>query len=402
MATGGIYMKEVSKYLQEMDTDSTYAEINDIGIEIDDSDVRERFFRKAYEKMGDDKEDDEIKKHDGLDWWECQICGNKFEWQENKQPLECDVNQGGCGKNIENTNFEGLTGIYTYFNTISGTKPTFVPRKLAEDITNDMDFLTTIDTEEIYYYDDGHYQRHGEQKIREIGQDKLKDESRRNRLKETVEFIKNSTYTDREELYNNKYIVLENGVYDLEEDEFKEHDPDIKCLVKLPIEYDEDVGCPMIKDFIGDVVHDDDMVVIQEIIGYCLDKKQSLRKSFMFLGDGANGKSTLLNLIIRFLGRENVSGVQLQQLTKNRFVTADIFGKLANIFNDLPAKKLYGTGIFKSLSGDDEMIRAERKNRDEFYFDNTATLLFSANQLPETSDMTDGFFDRWVDRKSVV
>ncbi len=214
-------MEVVSEHLDEVDDDSTYAEINNIGIDIDDDDIREIFFRKAYEKLEDDKEEDEIEKHDGLDWWRCQRCGNEFEWQENKQPLECDVNQGGCGKDINNTNFEALTGIYTYFNTTSGTKPTFVPRKLAEDIMDEMDFLTTIDTEEIYYYDDGHYQRHGEQKIREIGQDKLKDESRRNRLKETVEYIKNTTYTDREELYNNKYIVLENGVYDLEEDEFK-------------------------------------------------------------------------------------------------------------------------------------------------------------------------------------
>ncbi len=167
-------------------------------------------------------------------------------------------------------------------------------------------------------------------------------------------------------------------------------------MIKVPIEYDEDAECPKIKDFIGDVVHDDEIPVIQEIIGYCLSKKQFLEKSFMFLGGGANGKSTLLNLIITFLGEENVSGVQLQQLTSNRFVTADIFGKLANIFNDLPGKKLYGTGIFKSLTGGDKNIRAERKNRDEFYFNNTATLIFSANELPETSDMSDGFFRRWV------
>jgi len=60
-----------------------------------------------------------------------------------------------------------------------------------------------------------------------------------------------------------------------------------------------------------------------------------------------------------FLGPENVASVGLHQLD-DRFATADLYGVLANIFADLDARALRASGIFKSITGGDQ-IRAERK-----------------------------------------
>jgi len=117
----------------------------------------------------------------------------------------------------------------------------------------------------------------------------------------------------------------------------------------------------------------------------------------MFVGDGHNGKSTLLNLVTRFLGEENVSHIPLQQLAsdQHKFVRIHLMGKLANIYADIPKISLSETGYFKVLTGDDR-ITADRKFKKQIEFWNRAKLIFSANELPPVTDNTYAFWRRWL------
>lgn len=115
----------------------------------------------------------------------------------------------------------------------------------------------------------------------------------------------------------------------------------------------------------------------------------------MLVGSGANGKTTFLNIIIKVLGRHNCSFRSLQELMENRFAPADLYGKLANIYDDLPPTKLTKTGLFKMLVSGGE-IQAEKKFRNPFKFRNYAKLVFSANKIPTTIDDTQAFFRRWI------
>ncbi len=60
----------------------------------------------------------------------------------------------------------------------------------------------------------------------------------------------------------------------------------------------------------------------------------------------------------------------------------ECFGKLANIFTDLPSKNIEDTGIFKALTGEDYLMGV-RKNKNPFSFRSTARLLFSCNKIPK-------------------
>jgi len=73
-------------------------------------------------------------------------------------------------------------------------------------------------------------------------------------------------------------------------------------------------------------------------MGYCLIKHNRLQKDLMCVGDEDNGKSVMLKIISRLLGRENISSKTLHSLVNDRFATADLYGKLADIFADLSAK----------------------------------------------------------------
>ena len=84
------------------------------------------------------------------------------------------------------------------------------------------------------------------------------------------------------------------------------------------------------------------------------------------------------------------------QALDDRFSTFQLFGKLANIFADLPAQNLKDTGTFKAITGED-YIMGERKHKDGFSFKPFARLLFSCNNIPKNyADRSDGFYRRLI------
>jgi len=79
----------------------------------------------------------------------------------------------------------------------------------------------------------------------------------------------------------------------------------------------------------------------------------------------------------------------------DRFAKADLYGKMANIGGDLPAKDLSDTAAFRNLTGGDDN-RAQEKYRNAFNFRNKAKMFFSANVLPRSPDDTYAYYSRWI------
>jgi putative DNA primase/helicase len=148
--------------------------------------------------------------------------------------------------------------------------------------------------------------------------------------------------------------------------------------------------------FLKGILPEEEMSLMQEIFGYLLIPVNKAQKSFVFVGAPNAGKSTLLSIAQEILlGSDNVSNIPWQSLS-DRFKTAELFGKLANIFADLPSKSVDDNGMFKALTGED-YITAERKNKDPFSFRPYARLLFSCNEIPKNyGDRSDGFYRRLV------
>ena len=119
------------------------------------------------------------------------------------------------------------------------------------------------------------------------------------------------------------------------------------------------------------------------------------QKAALAVGPGDNGKSTFLDAVIRFLGRENVSNLALQRLEADKFAVVRLLGKLANVCADLPSDHLVGTSTFKALTGGDRLT-AERKFQGSFEFSPFARLLFSTNHYPTSKDASHAFFRRWL------
>jgi putative DNA primase/helicase len=271
----------------------------------------------------------------------------------------------------------------------------FIPKLLAEAIMNQHYFLTMMDNQDLFVYVGGFYQPYGEIFIKKRCKDLLLDEYRKNRAGEVIEYIKVSTLTGRREEPPN-LVPLENGILDLDTMELKPYSPDLMFFNKIPVKYNPEATCPKIDKFHSEITNgEEDIKILVEMIGFCLYRDYFIAKALMLVGGGANGKSTWLSLVKRFLGPENVSGRSLQDLEEHRFAKADLHTKLANIYADLPDKALHRTGMFKMSTGRD-IITAERKFGQPFNFVSYDKLFYSANKVPEVYDDTTAFFRRWI------
>ena len=206
-----------------------------------------------------------------------------------------------------------------------------------------------------------------------------------------------STYVNRSDFDTDIDVInTEDCILNLHTLEVKPHSPDYLSLVKIPVKYDPEAKCPKISEFFNQVVGPEDIPVVIQMIGYCLYRTWIYQKSFMLYGrTGSNGKGVLLSVIEALLGRHNCSHRSLQDLDINRFATADLYGKYANIFGDLKSTKLLETGNFKVMTAGDA-VSAEHKFAQPFTFRNYAKMIFSANLIPESEDKTDAFYRRWV------
>lgn len=82
-------------------------------------------------------------------------------------------------------------------------------------------------------------------------------------------------------------------------------------------------------------------------------------------------------------------------MSDNEYKQAELFGKVVNIFADLPAKGIKDNGYLKAATGNDR-ISARRPYGQVFEFYNKAKFVFSTNGLPDnySKDTSDAFYNR--------
>lgn len=193
------------------------------------------------------------------------------------------------------------------------------------------------------------------------------------------------------------HINFLNGMLDWKTGEMVEHDPLFGSTVQLPVEYRPDLEptCPRFDAFLADVLHEDYVTLAWEMIGYLMFSGNPQQVAFMLTGNGGNGKGTLLRVIQKLLGDANVANESLDQLNNSNFSAVNLYGMIANIAGDIDATYQESTANFKKLTGED-MIGAERKYGARFKFESWAVPIFSANKIPGSADVTDGYLRRWI------
>lgn len=272
----------------------------------------------------------------------------------------------------------------------------FLPGILAEKMAKEKPVFYAA--ESFFIYEDGVYKEVNQLVIENIVREQMIPRyTKLSQITDATGQWKMQVLKDICELNPNPYIInVKNGLYNVLEDTLTEHTEDYLSTVQLQVNYSPGADCPRFIQYLHESVDDDQIPLIQEMLGYFLIPVNHAQKCFVIVGKGGTGKSQLLLLINDILlGRMNVSNVTWQALNE-RFKTAELFGKLANIFADLPSKNIDDNGIFKALVGED-FLTVERKNKNPFSFQSFARLLFSCNSIPRNyGDKSDAFYRRLV------
>lgn len=247
---------------------------------------------------------------------------------------------------------------------------------------------------QIWRYADGVWKNDGEEEVIRRVQLLLGENSRRTHSDNILHFMK----AGQVNLYGlgpSEYLNCRNGMLRLSDLNFFRHDPEFFSTVQLETNWNPDAKCPIVDNFFSEMVYDDTVNLMWEVIGVCIYLGLGPQRGIFIRGGGRNGKGTVLRLIRALIPEQYVSTVEVQKLATDTFAAAELFGKILNVVGDLSPKAMADTAIFKMLTGEDS-INAQRKYGQPFSFTSQATLLFAANELPQSTDDTEGFFSRML------
>lgn len=195
-----------------------------------------------------------------------------------------------------------------------------------------------------------------------------------------------------------RYIGFRNGVLDVVTMTMQPYSPETVLTNIIPWDYVPDAYDELTDRTLNKLACGDESIraLLEECVGYCFYRRNELGKAFILTGDRANGKSTFLDMVKNVLGERNIAALDLKELG-DRFNTAMIFGKLANIGDDIGDDFLQGSQVamFKKVATGNR-IKGEYKGQTPFEFNPYVKMLFSANDIPRMRDKTGAVLRRLV------
>ncbi|PPK76925.1 P4 family phage/plasmid primase-like protein [Methylobacter tundripaludum] len=162
----------------------------------------------------------------------------------------------------------------------------------------------------------------------------------------------------------------------------------------MPYSFDPNAKLSVIKQWLWDASGKDleSVNIIRAFFKMALVGGE-VQKFLELIGSGGTGKSTLIRLLVAFIGEKNHAATDLKNLETNRFEAAALYGKRLVLISD---SSRYGGEVstLKALTGGDP-VRFEKKNQQQsgsFVFD--GVVVIASNEAIQTADYTSGLIRR--------
>jgi len=182
-----------------------------------------------------------------------------------------------------------------------------------------------------------------------------------------------------------------------------EHSPEYRLRFALPFEHDPEQGCPRFLEHLqwcwdGCDDRDHRIRFFQQFLGAALFQiAPRYEKAVLFIGKGANGKSTIVRIIKQLFPRNRMTAILPHQLETQRsdgsYQRASLSRSLFNVVNELPEQDLIDTSPLRSAIDGSEM-RGRFPYGKPFDFCPRAAWLCLANVLPDVRDSSEATWRR--------
>lgn len=151
----------------------------------------------------------------------------------------------------------------------------------------------------------------------------------------------------------------------------------------------------LVGTFSPDSDADEKIALIQEFFGAALvGAATRFQRALLFVGNGNDGKSTLLDVVQSVFPPGSVTSIPPQRMGED-YRRAKLVGKLLNVVSELPEADIIESESLKAvITGD--LMEARPIREATFDFRSIAGHAYAANRLPGTNDNSLGFWRRWI------
>lgn len=246
----------------------------------------------------------------------------------------------------------------------------------------------------VFYSKDG---RLAEEKVRKMVFDYLSSFVRTGlskKLNGLMEVLK--LQSRREEKKPSETILhFPNGTYDLNRDLFTPEKTFSRF--RMPVNYNANAPEPRLwLRFLEELLEPEDILTLQEFMGYCLVPVNYAQKMLLIIGNGGEGKSRI-GIILRALLGENMSNGSLAKVEASPFARADLQGRLLMVDDDLRLEALTSTNYIKSIVTAEQPMDLEKKGVQSYQgMLYCRFLAFGNGNLRSLHDRSYGFFRRQI------
>lgn len=199
---------------------------------------------------------------------------------------------------------------------------------------------------------------------------------------------------------NANLILFRNGVYNTYTKELLPFSKDYVILNKIDWDYNPEAYSEYVDTMLDKISCYDSEIraIIEEMIGYSMLRSLNYDKAFIMVGaKAANGKTTFTRVLEELLCEKNLTSVDLRSVcdVKDEYTQAQLYGKLANIGDDISGEYIPDPSVFKSVTTG-ARVRGRHIYGHPFFFRPYATMIFSAQHMPKLKDADNGVMRRLV------
>jgi P4 family phage/plasmid primase-like protien len=194
-------------------------------------------------------------------------------------------------------------------------------------------------------------------------------------------------------------LNCQNGTVDLKTGQLRPHCREDKITRILPWSYDPAATCPRWERFLTEILPDAETVdFVRHAIGYTVTADTSEHVLFSCFGAGANGKSTLFNVLLYLFGPYGTTAPTSMLVAKQHeshpAEKIVLVAKRLVEFQEIPSGQRLNEALVKSLvSGDPDQARGMRENFVEFR--PVAKLWLAGNHRLDIREQTDAIWRRY-------
>ena len=194
-------------------------------------------------------------------------------------------------------------------------------------------------------------------------------------------------------LYQDR-IHVANGTYHLDGTFSTEKD---YCRNRLPVAYQPDAPQPVTwLHFLSQLLEPEDILTLQEFIGYCFIPSTKGQKMLMLTGKGGEGKSRI-GVVLRALLGTNMKTGSVAKVETSNFARADLEHELLMLDDDMKLEALPQTNNIKAIITAELPMDLERKRQQSYQGDLYVRFIGLGNGvLQALHDRSVGFFRRQI------